>query len=828
MMLTVKLAMRLFARDWRSGELRILMTALLIAIGGLTAIAVVVDRVERGMTRETNQILGADRVISSPRPINPEVLQQAEELGLQRSDSLRFRTMVIAGEKFQLSSVRAVDDRYPLAGQLRIADKPFTQGQKVTGHPEPGTVWVAPRLLYALNIQPGDRLEIGVKPFTVSGIIEIEPGDADFIDFTPNLIMPVQDVPATQVVQPGSRMMYRYDFAGSEQALEAFDQWSKTALNESERVFGSEQGAPAVESSLGRARNYLNLSGLLGLLLGGVAIAIAGNRFIRRHFDHAALLRCLGLRQNQVLSIYCLLLAIATTIGTTAGIALGYLTQHIVIGLMGGLLPAQIPPPAWPPALLGLVTGFVVVAGFSLPGLIRIRAVTPMRVLRRDLTPLPAGAWLIMSISLITLGLVMWWYTLDPQLVAIVLAGGVAVIAVLLVFAQLLLNLAHRLGRRTSVATRFGLGHLVRHREASLTQIVAFGVILSLMLTIYLVRNELIADWQKQLPANAPNHFIVNLPPGETEAFNDFLNERGISTGEIYPMVRGRIIEINNQPVDEVLGEDYEQRHNSVRRELNLTWSETLPEGNRIVSGEWKLHETNNEISIEEEMAGALNLQLGDALTFNVGSFEVAATISSIRKVDWDSFRPNFYVIFSPGMLEEFGATYITSFHLPAESKPVLNELLKQFPMLSVVELDRILSQVRNILDQASLAIEFVLFFVLAAGLAVLLSTIYATLDEKIYEAGLLRTLGAANNFIRRCTITEYWMLGLLASGMAAITSESIAFALYHFVFQIDVRWHVWLWLAAPALGMLLVVPAGLWGTRRVLKEAPYRVLQQQ
>lgn len=828
MMLILKLALRLFSRDWRSGELRILMAALVIAVGGLTAIAVIVDRVERGMTRETNQILGADRVINSPRPVKPEILRQTEDLGLARSDGLRFRTMVIAGNEFELASVRAVDERYPLAGQLRIADKPFTTGRPAQGHPERGNVWVAPRLLYALNIQPGDSVEIGAKSFTVAGIIDIEPGDADFIDFSPNLIMPLPDVAATQVIQPGSRITYRYDFAGGEQALAAFDRWSKTALNESERVLGVEDGAPAVESSLGRARNYLNLSGLLGLLLGGVAIAIAGNRFIRRHFDHAALLRCLGLRQNQVLSIYCLLLAIATAIGATLGIAAGYLAQHLVVALMGELLPTQIPSPSWSPLWLGLVTGFVVVAGFSLPGLIRIRAVTPMRVLRRDLTPLPAGAWLIMTVSLLTLGLVMWWYTLDPRLVVIVLAGGIAVIAILLVFAQFLLTLAQRLGRRASIATRFGLGHLVRHREASLAQIVAFGVILTLMLTIYLVHGELIEDWQKQLPADAPNHFIVNLPPAETHAFAGFLAEHGITPGEIYPMVRGRITAINGRPIAEVLGEDYAQRHNSVRRELNLTWSETLPEANRVARGEWSLHQTQNEISIEEEMADALNLQTGDTLTFNIGSLEVTAPVGSVRTVDWDSFKPNFYVIFAPGMLEEFGATYITSFYLPPESKPLLNDLLKRFPMISIVELDRILGHVRNILEQASVAIEFVLFFVLAAGLAVLLATIYATLDEKIYEAGLLRTLGAANAFIHRCTITEYWMLGLLAGGMAAVTSESIAFALYRFVFRIDAQWHAWLWLAAPLLGMLLVVPAGLWGTRRVLRQAPYRVLQQQ
>jgi putative ABC transport system permease protein len=512
---------------------------------------------------------------------------------------------------------------------------------------------------------------------------------------------------------------------------------------------GGEEGAPAVESALGRARHYLNLSGLLSLLLGAVAIAIASNRYTRRHFDHAALLRCLGLRQNQVLSVYCLLLALAALIGTVAGIALGYLAQHGIIAALRGLLPEQLPRATAQAALLGCITGLLTVAGFALPGLLRIRAVTPLRVLRKDLTPLPMAGWLVMLVSLLCLGAVMSWYTLDPKLVAVVLAGGLALIAALMGFAWLLLRFAQRLGRRASIAVRFGLGHLLRHREASLAQIAAFGVILTLLSTLYLVHGELLADWQRQLPDDTPNHFLINLAPSETEPFRRFLGERDIAAARMYPMARGRISGVNGKTLAETYGEDYEQLHNSLRRELNLTWTTELPEDNRLVRGEWRMQGTDR-ISVEEEMARTLGLRPGDTLAFNIGGFETSAVIESIRAVNWDSFKPNFYVIFPPGVLENLGATYITSFYLPPERKPLLNELLERFPTVSVIEFDRILGQVRQVLEQASLAIQLMLLFVIAAGLAVLLATVYSTLDEKIYEAGLLRTLGANNRFIHR------------------------------------------------------------------------------
>lgn len=825
-MRSIKLALRVFSRDWRSGELRILILSLLIAVSGLTAISVVVDRVDRGMTRESGQILGADRVIRSSRPVSESTLLQAEAMGLKRSNSIRFSTMVVAHDAFQLASVRAVDEHYPLAGELRISDKPFVQGSRVRGAPSDGQVWVSPRLLYALNVSLHDQLEIGVKMFHVAGIIDVEPGNADFIEFAPSLIMSLADVAATQVIQPGSRMSYRYDFSGDDNALSKFDAWSNDALGPGERVLGAEENSPTIKSALGRARGYLNLSSLLGLLLGSVAIAMVSNRFIRRHYDHAALLRCIGMKQNHILYLYSLVLLCAALIGSTLGIAAGYLIQEITITLLSDWLPERIPGPNTQAIMLGYMAGILVVAGFSLPGLLRIRRVTPMRILHRDITPLPVGAWLIMISALTSLALIMWYYTLDLSLVLVVMSGGIILTAIFSALAQLLLNGLNKLTRKTAMPVRFGLGHLLRHRESTLSQTAAFGIILTLMLTVTIIRSEFIADWQKQLPPETPNHFIINLPPVKTQEFRSFLLQHSINVNEMYPMVRGRIVKINDRTPAELYGENYENRHNSLRRELNLTWTVNLQKSNQITQGNWQT--TNSDgISIEQEMAEALDLKLGDTLTFYIGGLTTTGTITSIRKVEWDSFEPNFYVIFKPGKLENFGATYISSFYLPKGQKVTLNDMLDAFPGISILEIDRILQKVRTILYHASIAVEFVLAFVIAAGLVVLFASVNAAIDEKKYEAGVLRTLGANNKTILLCTVSEYWLLALVVGLIAVISTESITNGLYHFVFKMDLMLHLELWWKDPILAMLLIVPSGLFAMRKIVKAQPLQILNK-
>ncbi len=826
-MLSLSLAWKLFWRDWKSGELRILIFALWVAIGGLTAVTLLVDRIDRGMTKEASQILGADRVVSGPRPINPEFAEKASGLGLETSDLLWFSSVVVANEKFQLATVRAVDESFPLAGDLEIADAPFTDGQLIRGAPQSGEVWLSARLLNLLGVEVGQMIQLGVSEMKVAGVIVTEPGGSSFFNFSPTIMMNRQDVEATEVVQPGSRLNYRLAVAGNESSLQQFDDWAEEQLNSSQRILGVDSGAPQLGSALGRAKNYLNLAGVLGLLLGGIAIAIAANRYANRHFDHSALLRCMGLKKNQVLTTFCLVLFLAGFSGAVIGSLSGYAVNEVLIVSLSDLLPESVPAPRLSTFLISIVTGLTVLLGFALPALLRIRSVQPMRILRRDLEPLKVSNWFAIAIAVLALSLVLYWYAQNLKLVAAVVVGGGVLIELSLLAASGLLKLAKRWAKTRSIAVKFGVEHLERHKSASLIQISAFGLTLTLILTILLLRNELIEDWKAQLPADAPNHFLVNIQPEEVAPLKRLFEQNNIKAADVFPMVRGRITEINNQEPQKALPER-SQNHNSLRRELNLTWASELPESNTLLEGEWRMEAAKQPvISIEERMAKALNLGIGDNLTFTVGADPITAEITSIREVDWDSFQPNFYVIFNDKALDRMPSTYITSFYLAPDQKLILNEMVERFPTQSVIELDVILNEVRKVLDKASLAVEVVLVFVILAGLAVLFATTRATLDEKLYESAILKTLGANKSFVRKTTLVEYWVLGILSGGLAAIASEGLAFVLYQFIFKMEPELHWWIWVGAPLAGLLMVVPAGAIGNRKVLSLPPVAVLNE-
>lgn len=824
-MLSWSLAWKLFVRDWKSGELRVLFFSLWTAIGCLTSVTLLVDRVDRGMTKEAAQVLGADRVISSPKKLEPLFVEKAKQLGLRTSETLRFSSVVVAGDEFHLATVKATDAFFPLAGTMEIGDKPFEPGQKTVGAPKQGEVWVSPRLQQLLKVRLEDEIQVGVARFKLTGLVILEPGGSGFFDFSPTIFMSLEDVEKTEIVQPGSRLRYLLDLAGDEKALTAYSVWAKQRLNKTQRLFGAEEGAPQLGSALGRAKSYLNLSGILGLLLGGIAIAIAANRYAIRHFDHSALLRCMGMKKNQVVRVFTLVLLFAGIAGSLSGIITGIIVNELLVKALAELLPENVPPIQIHTLFVSFLMGLTVLLGFALPALLRIRSVVPMRVLRRDLEPMSLSHWTTIAVAVLCLSAVVYWYAQDLTLVVAMILGGGLLVAISLIVALMLLKLARAIASNHSVAMKFGVEHLQRHKSASLIQISAFGLTLTLIFTVLLIRNEIIADWQAQLPEKAPNHFMINILPEEVAPLNALFDRNQVKAADIYPMVRGRITAFNGKEPSSFLAEEA-QNHNSLRRDLNLTWANELPESNKLLSGEWNMQAADAPvISLEKEMANALGLKLGDTMTFNIGGDEITAPISSIRSVQWDSFQPNFYVIFNDGALKDLPSTYITSFFLEPGRKFFLNEIVRQFPTVSVIELDLILNEVRKVLEKATLAVEVVLVFIVFAGIAVLLATTIASLDEKTYESAVLKTLGANKAFVRRATLVEYWVLGLLAGAMAATASEGLAFLLYEYVFKMAPEWHIWIWLAAPIAGLLMVVPAGMLGNRKVLSQPPAAVL---
>lgn len=824
----VPLALRLLLRDWKAGELRVLALALVVAVAASAAIGFFTERLGRGMLNQSAEFLGADLAVVGPRPAQPDWLNQAGELGLAVSETLEFASVVVHDNGIQLSSVRAVDGQFPLRGGLRTAPAIYQPDQATAGVPAPGEAWAAPRLLQQLGIGVGDSVTVGNLPLRITRVLSFEPGQVgDLFGMSPRLLINLADVPATGVVQPGSRLSYQYFVAGPTAALDSYRAKIKNRLGPSFRLVGVHEGRRAVGTALERAERFLGLAVMAAIVLSGVAIAMAARRYSERHFDMSAMLRCLGASQADLLVLYLLQLLVLGLVASLVGGLLGWAAQWGLLALLADVLPiAPATGSAWP-LLAGLATGVLVLTGFALPPVLRLREVPPLRVLRRDLAPLPSQAWLVYGLALLTILLLIWRYTGSLELTAAAVAGATAGVLVLALLALALLALGQGLHGRAGVSWRFGLGRLWRRRRASIGQVLAFGLTLMAMSVIALVRTDLMQTWQDQLPADAPNHFAINILPEQVPALDRFLDDHDVRRSQIYPMVRGRLVSINGEPVRQAVSKEA-QNDNALNRELNLTWTDRLQDDNRLLAGGWWTPADHGQprVSVEQKLARRLGIELGDDLGFSIGDRQLSATVTSLRSVQWDSFRPNFFMVFPPGLLDDLPATYMTSFHLDPEAKPLLVDLVREFPSVTVLELDLLITQVERIFTQVTLAVEYVLLFVLLAGFAVLYAALQTSLDERLYEGALLRALGAGTRQLRSAQLAEFAALGLLAGLVAAAGTESLAWVLYDRVLQFDYHFKWPVWLLAPLAGMLLVGFAGYRGTRPVLKQSPMLLLR--
>ena len=824
----LSLAARQLLRDARAGELRVLFFALLVAVASSSAIGYFSARLNDAMLLRASEFLAADLRLSGSTPASDEQIDAGLKLGLDHAKAVEFSSVVAAQDSIQLASIKAANSLYPLRGELRSAAQPYAPEEAGAG-PRPGEVWAEARLMVALNLKIGDDLEIGAKTLRLSRVLTYDPDTAgDFYSLTPRALMHLDDLAATEVVQPGSRVRFRELWRGDASALAAYRQAVEASLQPNQRLDDARDGNRQVGGALGRAERYLNLASLAAVLLAGVAVALSAARFAARRFDASALLRCLGLSRREALALFGLQLAMLGLIACAFGALLGWAGQHILFYLLRGLIPADLPPADLWPALAGMATGLVALAGFALPPLAALGRVPPLRVLRRDMLPVPASSWLVYGAALIALGLIMWRLSLDLRLTLALLGGGL--LAALLLGGLLLLGLQslRRLLQRAALPWRLGLGQLLRHPLAAAGQSLAFGLILLAMALIALLRGELLDTWQDQLPEDAPNHFALNVLPAERDAFAARLAELSPHPAPLYPVVPGRLIMINDEPVRQLVSKE-SRGERATQRDLSLTWAEELPADNQITAGSWWGAAPAGGlpgVSVEAELAESLQLKLGDRLRFNVGGIEREAQVTSLRRVDWDSFQPNFFMIFEPKTLQDLPATYLTSFYLPPGNDSQLVGLSRAFPSVTLLQVDALLTQLRSILAQVTLAIEYVLLFVLAAGITVLLAGLQATLDERIRQGALLRALGAERTLLISARRAEFGLLGAAAGLLAALGCELVSFLLYRYAFDMNWQPHPWL-LVLPLIGALLVGLAGVLGTRRALNASPLSVLRE-
>lgn len=824
------LASRLLLREWRAGELRVMLLALLIAVLVSTAISFFTDRLQRGMATRAAEFLGADMRISSREPLPEEFLQEAINNGLQHTDMVDFSSVTSSDVEMQLSSIKAVSPGYPLRGEVRTAQQPFGAEQIASDVPEPGSLWIEPRLLSVLGLEVGDMLEIGYAELRIDALLTHEPDRAgDFYSLTPRVLMNLADLPATRVVQPGSRVRYRLLLSGSEADLQRYRQWLEPRLESHQRLTSVADDNRQIGSALQRANQFLGLASIAAVVLAGVAVALSASRFASRHYDTSALLRCLGASRRRTLRLFLIQLLGLGIIATLLGLFAGWLMQWGLIHLLRELLPPDLPSAGPKPLLVGSATGLVGLLGFALPPLLRLGRVSPLRVLRRELTPLPGSAWLIYGLALSGLSLLMWQFTGNlPMTLAVILGGALAAL-LLGSLAWLLLRASGNRLRHAGLAWRLGSGQLLKQPAAAAGQILAFGLILMSMVVIFILRTELLDAWQAQLPDDAPNHFALNILPAEEPAFRQALDGIGARSAPLYPVTQGRLTAINGEPVREHVTKD-SPGERAINRDLSLTWAAELAPDNLLREGQWWDQLPASEghrVSVEAELADSLGVALGDRLSFVISGATLEAEVSSIRSVNWDNFTPNFYMVFSPGALNGQPSTLLTSFHLPADQRDGLRQLTSSFPAMTLLEVEAILQQLRDILEQVTLAVEYVLIFVLLAGFTVLFASLQSTLDTRLYEGALLRTLGARRQLLRQANRLEFSLLGALAGLLAIVAAELVTWLLYRFALDLAWQPHFLLWLLVPLAGALLIGFAGALGTRAVVRQSPMKLINR-
>ncbi|MGC1510264.1 ABC transporter permease [Ketobacter sp.] len=828
----IGLAFKLLKRDGHSWQLRMLVVALLVAVTTHSTIGFHTERIENAMVMQASSLMGGDLVVRSPTR-DPEL-----DTLLDRNTSalaVEFSSVVLAGESLQLSAIKAVSEHYPLKAELKIADQPYSNDSPVTHGPAAGSVWLEARLLSALEVNVGDTVEVGDAVLRVDKVLTFEPDrGGNFYSFVPRLMMSTGDLDKANLIQTGSRVEFYYQFLVPDGNLTPLQKQVEALLKPGQTILTLQSRQRSISAALSRAQSYLKLASLMAILLASVALAMGARFFSEMRFDTAALLRCFGLSSKQILVIFSVQLVTLALISGIIGGALGWSMHFVLIDMLSDLLPENVPLPSLQPFYSGCILAVVILLGFSFPALLQLQRTPPLRVLRKDLIAAPLSTLFSYIVVIVLITVLMLWYTRDTVLIAALSGGIVAAWFVTLILTNVFTRLLESVGKRSSLPVRAGLRNLRRRQMSTRVQLLGFGLTGMAMLVVLLVRGELINTWQDQLPDQAPNHFVLNVLPEEGAPFQQFLLDNDINSQPLYPVVRGRLTHINEVPVNERISKednntDADGTPREINRELNLTWAEQLPSDNRIEHGQWWSDATQDKtgVSIEAELAEKLGLKLGDELTFFVANQTFIAHVTSIRSVKWESFQPNFYMIFNPGGLEDLPFTYLTSFYLPSESKPLLKKMVQRFPAITLLEVDVILKQIRTILDQVSAAVEFILLFVLAAGLTITLATLVTTMPQRYREGALMRTLGTTSKQLIMQQWSEFFAIGFLSGLVACFGAELVRLAIYIKLFALPYTPSLWIWIIVPPTLGLLIGGAGQISSRRILRMSPVTALRE-
>lgn len=819
---------RLLGRELRSGELRLLFAALLVAVAAVTAVGFFSDRVRQGLQHEARQMMGGDLLLTADHPVPDPYRDEARRLGLQMAETMLFPSMVMAGGQPQLADIKAVSASYPLRGKLASSPGGGELGRDAEQGPAAGSVWLDERLAAALGAAPGDRVMIGSRSFPVAAILTREPDrGVNFFSLAPRLMMHLDDVSATGLVQFGARIRYQLMLAGAERDLAAYRTWLEKRLARGEKLEDISSGRPEIRSVLDRAERFLGLATLLTVILSAVAAAMAARRYLQRHLDACAVMRCLGMTQGRLLRFHASLFLWLALLAGVVGSVSGFLAHFVLMRWLTQLLALDLPPAGWRPLLSGFAVAGVLLFGFAMPPLLQLARVPTLRVLRRELGAPRASLLGGYLFGLLLLAGLIVRVAGDLRLGLLAVAGFGGALLIFWAVARLSIAVIARGRGGAGFGWRQGIASLGRHAPAAAIQVVALAIGLMAMLLLTVIRGDLLATWQNSVPADAPNRFIINIQPEQRAALADELRALGVQA-ELLPMVRARLVSIGGRPVSPASYPEDERAQRLIEREFNLSWRADLPAGNQLVAGAWfqPAAAGQGEASVEDGLAKTLGIRLGDELVFVVAGVEKQLRVSSLRKLAWDSMRVNFFVLTPPGVIEDAPASYITSFHLPAAQADAASALLKRFPNLTLIDVQAVVSQLQSVVGQVANAIQFVFLFALLAGAIVLYAALLTAFDERRYELAVMRALGARRRQLVQALRVELAVIGALAGLFAALGALVLGKVVSRQVFQLDLDTSLWLPVLAMGGGALFAGMVGWLGFRRLLATPPLLALR--
>ena len=823
-----KFAAKAFFRQSRSGEVLVMIAAISMAVASLSAVGFLTDRISLSIEKQASELLAADLRISSPEPIPEEWIDLAKERKLDLASSQSFPSVVYSQEGNALARIKAVSSMYPLRGIVRISDNDSSDEYEVKKIPSPSEVWVDQAILYRLNAEIGDEISIGNSDFKITAILRYRPDQSiGFASLSPTVLMNISSIPGTGLITEGSRVNYSMLIAGENNEVQTFSELMSVKVNDSARISNPSDSSERTNQTINRSKQFLSLTVIISVLLSGIAISMSARRFAKKRMDMIALMKSFGAKRRFILQTITIQLTMIGLTGVILGSIMGFIVENLVANLIADLFMSELPSPTFQTLFIGLLAAFILLPGFAFSSLLQLSNTSAIKVLRKNAIPAPPSELFITGGALLSLSILLYYFVRDIELLAVIILGMLIISLLLFFIGQILAQILGSLRGGFGASWRYGLANVSRRGRDSAIQIVAFGLSLTALLLLSLIRTDLLTDWQKALGENTPNYFLINIQSYQTEGIREILKSSDGVNPEFVPLVRARMTKINGQSVQDRSYPD-ERGNWLANREANLSWSKTVNSKNKVTDGSWWSADYKGPplVSIERSAAEDMGVAVGDNLTFLIAGENITAEISSIREVDWNSFSPNFFLVFSPNSLDTFPSSFISSMYLDKSENQILKELQINYPTVSVVDLDPILQQVRQVITKVSIAVQTVFIFTLIAGITVLFSAVHSTIDERKFESALLRAVGMKTRNVIISLLSEFSAIGLSAGILAASGASILAWQIASRFFEISYIFNLSLWLAGIVCGVVLVSLFGYIASRDAIKSPPVNVLR--